>query len=138
MSLDRFKGFLGCGWSFAPGIDQNGGIASSWHEENVEQNIRIILGTAPGERQMRPDFGCKIHDLVFKPNNRQTANRAEQFVRMAISKWEPRIGTLDVSANPDRYEENTLRVQVTYSIRTTNTTHNLVYPFYLQGQENSE
>ena len=126
MSLEHFKRFLGCGWNFPAGIDQNGGIATSWHEENVEQSLLIILGTAPGERQMRPDFGCKIHDLVFKPNNRQTANRAEQFVRMAITKWEPRIGTLDIRADPDPYEENTLRIKVTYTIRTTNTTHNLV------------
>ena len=134
MSLDRFRRFLGSGWGFTPGIDQNGGIATSWHEENVEQNLLIILGTAPGERQMRPDFGCKIHDLVFKPNNRQTANRAEQFVRLAISKYEPRVGNIDVSANPDPYEDNTLRIQITYSISTTNSTHNLVYPFYLDGQ----
>ena len=104
----------------------------------MEQNIRIILGTAPGERQMRPDFGCKVHDLVFRPNNRPTANMAEDFVRMAISKWEPRVGGLEVRANPDPYEANTLRIEIDYIITKTNTTRNMVYPFYLTGQEDEE
>jgi uncharacterized protein len=115
--------------------NQDGGIASSWHEENVEQNILIILGTAPGERQMRPEFGCKIHDLVFKPNNRATANMAENFVRMAISKWEPRVGNIQVKATPDKHENNQMRIEVNYTIMTTNTVHNLVYPFYLEQHE---
>ena len=133
--LERFKRFLGSGWSFPVGTDQEGGIATSWHEENVEQNIQIILGTAPGERQMRPEFGCKIHDLVFKPNNRATANMAENYARTAIAKWEPRVGNVEVSADPDRYEEAKLRLEITYTIRTTNTTRNLVYPFYLEERE---
>lgn len=110
-------------------------MTTSWHEENVDENIRIILGTAPGERQMRPEFGCKIHDLVFRPNNRTTANTAETYVRMAVSKWEPRVGNLEVRADPDSYEENTLRVELKYTIIATNTTRNMVYPFYLAGQE---
>ena len=136
--MERFKRFLGCGWAYPAGIDQDGGVGNSWHEENVEQNILVILGTAPGERQMRPEFGCKIHDLVFKPNNRPTANMAENFVRMAVAKWEPRVGSLEVMANPDQYEDNILRIELKYTISTTNTTRNMVYPFYLSGQEEEE
>ena len=136
--MERFKRFLGCGWSYPAGIDQDGGVGTSWHEENVEQNILVILGTAPGERQMRPEFGCKVHDLVFKPNNRPTANMAENFVRMAVAKWEPRVGSLEVNANPDPYEDNILRIELKYTISTTNTTRNMVYPFYLSGQEEEE
>ncbi|MBN1946177.1 MAG: GPW/gp25 family protein [Bradymonadales bacterium] len=133
--MERFKRFLGCGWNFPVGTDQQGGIAMSWHEENIAQNIEIILGTAPGERQMRPEFGCNIHDLVFKPNNRITANLAEHFARVAIIKWEPRVDNVEVKADPDPYEENKLRLEISYTIRTTNTTRNLVYPFYLEERE---
>ncbi|MCA9562486.1 MAG: GPW/gp25 family protein [Myxococcales bacterium] len=136
--MDRFKRFLGSGWSFPVQIDRDGSVSMSWHEENVEQNIKIILGTAPGERQMRPEFGCKIHDLVFRPNNRQTANIAEGFVRAAVSKWEPRVGQLEVRANPDPHQENILRIELTYTIQTTNTSRNMVFPFYLGGQEDEE
>lgn len=87
---------------------------------------------------MRPEFGCKIHDLLFKPNSRATCNMAENFVRMSIAKWEPRVGSLEVKAKPDPYEENKLRIDITYTIRTTNTTRNMVYPFYLDTAEGAE
>ena len=135
--MEQFKRFLGSGWSFGVRIDPDGGVSTSWHEQNVEQNIRIILGTALGERQMRPDFGCKIHDLVFAPNNRPTANSAEAYVHQAIQKWEPRVGDVKVKANPDPYEPHILRIDITYTIRTTNTTRNLVFPFYISDQEGS-
>jgi len=133
--LERYKKFLGCGWNFGLQVNQDGGISTSWHEDNIEQNIRIAIGTAPGERQMRPEFGCKIHDLIFHPNNRTTANLAEHHTQLAIVKWEPRVENVTVKANPDPYEENTMRIEITYTIRSTNTTRNLVYPFYLNGQE---
>ncbi len=136
--MEQFKRFLGSGWGFPVQVESDGGISTSWHEANVEQNIRIILGTAPGERQMRPEFGCKIHDLVFQPNNRPTANTAESYVRMAVAKWEPRVGDIEVTAKPDPYDENVLRVELTYTIRSTNTQRNLVYPFYIGGQEEAD
>jgi uncharacterized protein len=134
-TLERFKRFLGTGWAYPVKTSPDGGLDTSWHEQNVDENILIILGTAPGERQMRPEFGCKIHDLVFRPNNRHTANLAENYVRMSISKWEPRVGNVEVKANPNPYEENQLRVEITYTIRATNTQRNMVYPFYLEGEE---
>ena len=136
--MERSKRFPGSGWSYPVLADQDGGVSVSRYEENVEQNILIIMGTAPGERQMRPEFGCRIHDLVFRPNNRMTCALAENFVRTAVSKWEPRVSDVEVAANPDRYEDNTMRIGITYTIQSTNATRNLVFPFYLEGQEEAE
>jgi len=133
--LEQFKRFLGSGWAFSVNIDPDGGVATSWHEENVEQNIRIILGTALGERQMRPEFGCRIHDLVFQPNNMATSGMAETYVTQAIMKWEPRVEGVKAKATVDPYNENILRIEISYIIRTTNTERNLVFPFYLGGEE---
>lgn len=97
-------------------------------ENEIEQAIRIILLTAPGERVMRPDFGCRIHELVFEPNNRATAVQAERYITEALSKWEPRIQVTQVEAKP---EDCHLLVFITYAIKATHDERSLVYPFYL-------
>ena len=89
MSSDR--DFLGRGLRFPVSVNLNGGVSTSALEENVRQSIFIILGTAPGERINRPQFGCQIHDLMFAPNNDLTAARAEVYCEEAIYKFEPRI-----------------------------------------------
>jgi len=90
------------------------------------------LGTAPGERVMRPDFGCGIHDLVFAVNSAGTAGRVASLVREALLRWEPRVDVLDVDAAADSAQPNLLLVKIDYQVRTTNSRFNLVYPFYLQ------
>lgn len=103
----------------------------------IEQAIVIILLTAPGERVMRPDFGCRIHELVFAPNNRETAVRAERFVAEALRMWEPRITVDQVTARPDRHP--TLLIDIHYTVKATKDERSLVYPFYLiPGEGNSE
>jgi phage baseplate assembly protein W len=97
----------------------------------VEESIRIILGTARGERVMRPDFGANLNRLSFSPNNTSTAGLAIFYVQEALAKWEPRIELLDVDAEQDGNDANTLLITVDYRIVSTNTEHNLVYPFYL-------
>jgi hypothetical protein len=92
----------------------------------------MILGTARGERVMRPDFGCGIHDLVFAVNNATTAGRVVGEVRQALIQWEPRIDVLDVTASPDATEPNRLLIEIEYRVRATNSRFNLVYPFYLE------
>jgi phage baseplate assembly protein W len=96
--------FLGAGWSFPAAIDEKGAIALSAYEENVRQSIVLILRTAPGERQMRSDFGCEIHTLVFGENNATTAGRASFFVEQALKRWEPRIEVLQVQGRPGGLE----------------------------------
>jgi phage baseplate assembly protein W len=92
--------FLGKGWRFPVAINLTGGLSSSQLEESVRESIFIILGTAPGERVKRPDFGCRIHDLMFDPNNGITAGRAVYYCEEALYKYEPRIRKLEVQAAP--------------------------------------
>lgn len=127
--------FLGRGWRFPVAINRTGGISMSALEENIRESIFIILGTAPTERLMRPDFGCEIHELVFAPNNPTTAGLAIHYVTEALQKWEPRIEKIEVSADPNRMEPNRLDVEISYVVRSTNVTRNLVYPFYLRKPE---
>jgi phage baseplate assembly protein W len=123
--------FLGNGWAFPFRISPSGGIALSRQEYDIDEAIRIILSTAKGERHMRPEFGCGIHDLVFAPNNATTAGLVETYVTEAIGWWEPRVEILRVDVESDREERNTLLVRIHYRVRATNDQRNLVYPFYL-------
>ena len=126
---------LGKGWRFPVSVNLTGGVSSSAFEENVRQSIFIILGTAPGERVMRPDFGCRIHDLMFAPNNDVTSVRAAYYCEEAIYKYEPRIEEVEVEAKPNSVEPNRLDLIITYVIAGTNNKRNLVYPFYLRTDE---
>jgi uncharacterized protein len=129
------KHFLGRGFAFPVGLDARGGVALSEFEANIEESIRILLGTAPGERPMRPDFGCRIHDFVFYPNTVSTAALVSFYVRESLAKWEPRIDDIRVSAAPDGSRENCLKVEIGYRVRRSNNTRNLVYPFYLRREQ---
>ncbi|HOU52938.1 GPW/gp25 family protein [Myxococcota bacterium] len=129
------KDFLGRGFAFPMRLDPKGSVALSEGEQNIEECIRLLLGTAPGERPMRPDFGCRIHDFVFYPNNANTASLVAYYVREALAKWEPRIEDIRVSATPDPVQENAIRVDIRYRIRRSNNTRNLVYPFYLRREQ---
>lgn len=136
MSNDRE--FLGRGLRFPVSVNLNGGVSSSQLEENVRQSIFIILGTAPGERLNRPDFGCRIHDLMFAPNNPMTSARAEIYCEEAIYKYEPRITSVTCSAMPNPNEPNVLDLKVEYVIAEQQTKRNLVFPFYLREEDLSK
>ena len=129
------KHFLGSGFNFPLIINQEGGVHLSELEENVEQNIRIILGTAPGERPFRQDFGCAIHELVFAPNNETTAGFSELYVKDALQMYEPRIKDIQVNSDPDPYRENRLNITIHYTVRSSNNEFNMVYPFYLRRED---
>lgn len=127
--------FLGKGWRFPVAINLTGGLSSSQLEESVRESIFIILGTAPGERVQRPQFGCRIHDLMFDPNNSITAARAEYFCEEALFKYEPRLKDVTVKAEPNANEPNRLDIKITYVIATQSAKKNLVYPFYLRSPD---
>ncbi len=129
------KSFLGRGWSFPPQIDGRGGMATSEGAVDIEQAIRVILGTAPGERPMRPDFGCRIHELVFAPANTTTAGLAAHYVEEALGWWEPRIDVTRVRVTHDPEDRARLLVTVHYEIRATHDERSLVYPFYVIPEE---
>lgn len=128
------KSFLGKGLSFPMGVDGQGKLRLSEMDANIEQSLMLILGTAPGERVMRPDFGCEIHDYVFHPNNATTASLVSYYTREALVKWEPRVEEVRVRAYSDSLEENLMRVDITYRVIRTNDLKNMVYPFYLRRE----
>jgi len=128
--------FLGQGWSFPVSVDSRGGIHLVPGQTDIEQAILIILGTAKGERVMRPEFGCGIHDLVFAPNNPTTAGLIAYHIRDALGRWEPRIEVEEVHVRADPQDHARLLVDIRYRVRATNDERNLVYPFYLiPGEE---
>lgn len=126
MSVD----FLGVGWGFPVGVDERQRVVMTEGEEDIKQSIWIILATAPGERVMRPDFGCGIHRLVFSVNDAATVGSAVEHVRRALIRWEPRISVLSVNAETGGVGE-VLYLNIHYRVRSTNNLFNLVYPFYL-------
>lgn len=123
--------FLGVGWAH-PVQPRGDGIATAAYEASIRDAVWLILGTARGERVMRPDFGCGIHDLVFAATSATTLGLVAREVRDALVRWEPRAEVLAVDAAPDPAEPARLLVQVEYRVRTTNNQFNLVYPFYLE------
>lgn len=125
--------FLGIGWKFPVALTPDGRIERSYYEEDIRDSIWLILGTAKGERRMRPDFGCGIHELVFALNNSTTAGRVEQEARTALILWEPRIELLNLRVTSPPGEPNTLLIGIEYLVRSTNNVFNLVYPFYLRS-----
>lgn len=122
--------FLGVGWAFPVGVDARGRMALARHERDVEEAIRIILMTPKGQRQMRPEFGCQIHDLVFAPNDAATAGLAAYYVEEALGMWEPRITVEEVAAGPDPEDPARLMVEIRYQINATHDSRSLVFPFY--------
>jgi uncharacterized protein len=130
--------FLGKGLRFPVSINLNGGVSSSALEENVRQSIFIVLGTAPGERIYREHFGCRIHDLMFAPNNDLTAARAEFYCEEAIYKYEPRVEKVVCRARPHADEPNRLDIRIEYVIASKNEKRNLVFPFYLRNEDDVE
>lgn len=129
--IRRDPDFLGSGWAF-PVRTQGQDIALVAGNANIEQSIRIILGTAKGERAMRPDFGCDLFKLVFESNQAATGVAAERFVEEALSQWEPRIEDIEVTSEIAQEEPTRLDITVRYRVRGSNAVQNLVYPFYLE------
>lgn len=123
--------FLGTGWGYPVGTNHRGDVETSTAEDDVAEAIRIVLGTAKGERVMRPEFGCDIHDHVYAAATPETLNLIESSVREALVRWEPRIDVEAVTAVQSEDDPNEIRIEVEYRVRTTNSLSNLVYPFYL-------
>jgi Bacteriophage baseplate protein W len=126
---------LGSGLAFPLGVDRRGTIALAHGERDVAQAIELILGTAPGERPMRPEFGCGVHDFVFDTIDAATAGRLETEVRRALDRWEPRIAVEDIDFDLSQMGDGRLLINIGYRIRSTNHKRNLVYPFYVIPDE---
>lgn len=127
--------FVGRGWAFPLRTDANGALATVTDEREVEEAIRLILGTSYGERPMRPDFGCAIHDYVFAPIDATTAGLLAWEVRQSLERWEPRITVDVVDVQYDGEQPSLLYIDIRYTINDTNSPRNLVFPFYTIPQE---
>ena len=127
------KDWLGRGWAYPVTIDPTtGGIEAAEYEADIRQSILIIIGTAQGERVMRPDFGCGIHDLVFEAIDSMLLTRIQTTVTDSMVKYEPRIEVLSVNVDPTEAADGLLTIDFEYRVRLTNQKDNLVYPFYFR------
>ena len=128
---DFSSAFLGKGWAFPVGVDA-GLTATAAYDEDVKQAIIIILGTDPGERVMRQDFGAGLSAFVFEPLNPATMEALRQRVHEVLIDWEPRIDVGSVTAAADVASMGKVLIDISYRVRATNSHANLVYPFYLE------
>lgn len=134
-SLRTDVSFVGRGISWPMGVDHTGAIALTDGPEDLDRSIRIVLATAPGERVMRPQFGCRIWELLFEPVTANLLGLMAQAVRDALAQWEPRVHVEDVAVVPDADDASMVRIHVAYRVRATNDRRNLVYPFYVIPRE---
>jgi phage baseplate assembly protein W len=128
--------FVGTGWSFPMRVDTTGGIAMSSDDQKIEEAIRLVLGTAPGERPMRPAFGCRIHEHVFASADATTAGLIAHEVKTSLRQWEPRVNVTDVDVGFDDDRPSIVYIDISYRVRSSNDPRNLVFPFYsIPGEE---
>lgn len=130
--------FIGAGWAFPLRTDRTGSIALVRDQREIEESIHLILATSPGERPMRPEFGCSVHDYVFASADAATAGDIAYAVRVALDRWEPRITLENVIVNFDGADAGVLLIDVQYTIRGTNDPRNLVFPFYVIPRNGEE
>jgi uncharacterized protein len=133
--MSNVADFIGRGISFPMHVDASGAIAMGHGADDIDANLRVVLITAPGERVMRPQFGCRIWDLLFEPINANTLGLMAEAVRDAVSQWEPRVELDDVDIEPDPANQARVLINLRYRVKVTNDVRNLVYPFYVIPRE---
>jgi phage baseplate assembly protein W len=129
---------IGSGLAFPLGVDSRGSMALASGEADIDQAIGLILATAPGERPMRPEFGCEVHDLIFDSIDAATVGKMDTAIRNALDRWEPRVEVQTVDFDLSHAREGKLLIFLTYKVRATNHLRNLVYPFYVIPAEGEE
>jgi phage baseplate assembly protein W len=127
--------FAGRGISWPMGVDHTGSLAMTRGAEDIDRSLRIVLSTAPGERVMRPQFGCRIWEMLFEPVTANLLGAMAEAVRDAVAQWEPRVDLDDVQVVPDADDASLVRIALRFTVRTTNSERNLVYPFYVIPRE---
>jgi phage baseplate assembly protein W len=122
---------IGSGISFPLMADQRGVLALAHGVNDIEQAIALILGTAPGERPMRPEFGCEVHDYVFDTVDAEMIGNVQAAIHRALDRWEPRIQVTDIDFGLGEVDEGKLVITISYRVLATSRLYNLVYPFYV-------
>jgi phage baseplate assembly protein W len=129
---------IGSGLAFPLGVDRRGSVALAHGENDIEQAMGVILSTAPGERPMRPEFGCEVHDLIFDTIDAAMVGKMDTAIRNALDRWEPRVVVTGIDFDLTDKNEGQLAVTINYIVRATNHQRNLVYPFYVIPAEETE
>lgn len=134
-AMDSDKSFLGSGWGFPPAFDRRSKSARIVAgEEDIKESLRILMATSPGERVMQPAYGCGLKGHVFESINENTLTVIRDTIQRAVLFFEPRISLEVVEINTAESHEGVLHIKLVYTVRTTNSRSNLVYPFYfLEG-----
>lgn len=130
--------FIGAGWAFPTGVNANGSIALVRGDDELVQAMRLILSTYPGERPMRPEFGCRLRDFVFRGASEDTAAELAHEVRDALLRWEPRVDIQRVHVVPDGADRTVLYIDIQYTPKDANDKRNLVFPFYTIPEDGSD
>lgn len=129
------KEYIGQGLAFPLQVNPRGEMALVSGIRDIEQSIIIILETAPGERVMRPEFGCRIHDLLFDPRDAATFGLVVQYVKDALGRWEPRITVETVTVTNMPNVDGALLININYRVKNSHDSRSIIYPFYLAGEE---
>ncbi len=131
------KTFLGRGWQFPPAFqEQTATVSMAVAEEDIQQSLYLLLSTTPGERFLRPRYGCDLMSLVFERYTPATRNRIVDLITMAILWYEPRITLETIDVRQRDALDGLVEIYLEYTVRKTNTRSNMVYPFYLKEGTN--
>lgn len=122
--------FLGTGWTF-PLKFHSRGVSLSHGETDIAESLRILISTQPGERTMNPHFGCDLHEFTFKPINASTISQLKDRIARSILFYEPRVAVETIEVIEQNETSGALRIEIIYVVHSTNTRHNLVFPYYL-------
>jgi phage baseplate assembly protein W len=131
------KSFLGTGWKFPPEFDQRTrDVRTVSAEDDIRESLRILLSTSPGERVMQPAYGCGLRDLVFEGVTESTRTEIQDVIERAVLFFEPRIELNSIDVDTTGVYDGVIDIKLTYTVRSTNTRSNIVYPFYFREGTN--
>ncbi len=137
MSTKPDKAFMGQGWGFPPAFNSKSKeVELVSEEEDIQQSLAILLSTRPGERIMRPKYGCNLDIILFEPLSTTLITRVSDQIKTSILFYEPRIDLKKVEINTENSNEGVIFIKITYTVRSTNSRFNFVYPFYLEEGSN--
>ncbi|MCG8326446.1 MAG: GPW/gp25 family protein [Chitinophagales bacterium] len=131
--MEDNKSFLGTGWGFPICFDYASSTVNMASEvEDIEESLTILLNTRPGERVMRPDYGCGLQDLMFEPLNESLITYIKDLISKAILFYEPRVQlrNIDIVSDPANIQEGKVLIELDFVVRTTNSRYNYVFDFY--------
>lgn len=123
--------YLGTGWSFPPSFSKPLGAAMSKDVQDIEESLKILLGTAIGERFLNPKFGFNLSSLMFESMTTTLKTFVTSLIERAILYYEPRIDLHRVELNDQGQNEGRLEIVIEYSVRATSSRFTFVYPIYL-------